>query len=433
MHIKPRELCSAAPPVECTTTTRIQCMNDNASNCVKSPTGVCEPHPVTCEPQPVCEPPTNPECTQHHVQPCHKDRRDERGRCVVVEDCIDHCYPREPRPRLLPPVFPTKPKERKKRQKKGVTRSSKQEGAITGKINAQKETDNALAPISGIPLTPTKPPRLIFRTYRTTTKTSRVATSFRKSTTRDPGSRTSPRTPSPRKKQPLPTGNIFFLRRPKSKAKIDWKKPPRFPVKQTATSKLRNEYWFADCGKFRVKAYRGDWVNFPADLAQDYELYESYFKYRKQATTRKESSLVKKIVEGKINLQTPRIGKTKFQKRSPVLPSTSKLKLQSPSRKLKKKVKVNLGYLQKRGAHFNLKKKPLIEVKQTITTNLRNTNESEPCKKPDTPTYWHGSVEEIEDLKNKIHQRKGQLRNYYKKKSEPGNATASSKIKKSTL
>ncbi|KAL6957058.1 hypothetical protein U1Q18_046738 [Sarracenia purpurea var. burkii] len=40
------------------------------------------------------------------------------------------------------------------------------------------------------------------------------------------------------------------------------------------------------------------------------------------------------------------------------------------------------------------------------------------CQKSQKPTYWHGSVEEMEQLKKKIDERRGQLRNYWRKNDD---------------
>ncbi|KAL6957059.1 hypothetical protein U1Q18_046739 [Sarracenia purpurea var. burkii] len=165
-------------------------------------------------------------------------------------------------------------------------------------------------------------------------------------------SKSSPTTKSPKLKTPTSPRTtakpkigfafadvLYLRRRSNKKAAIDWKKPPKIPVKHTATSKARNENWFADCGRYRVKAFRGDWDNMPDELSADYELYERFFKHRKPV--KKNTSLVKKLVEGKIDLQKPPIENKPFRKRSPVLPTASEKPKRNP--KLKSSLSFRFG------------------------------------------------------------------------------------------
>ncbi|XKL62060.1 hypothetical protein PGB90_001893 [Kerria lacca] len=205
---------------------------------------------------------------------------------------------------------------------------------------------------------------------------------------------------------------VYILQREKRK-KIDWKQDPRYQVKQTATSKLRHNYWFTDCGKQKVKAFRGDWLNFPPELMKDWEIYENYFKYRRKPLS-KESSLVKKIVSGKLVPKKRKNGKRPFTRRSPMLQQSSLSSHFSRLERRRRKPKIDVGYSQEKRTHLDVLKKPLIEVKDTVTSRMRHNSLYEPCSKPGTSTFWHGSNDEIEELKQKIALRKSQFKDRWK-------------------
>lgn len=354
----------------------------------------------TCQPQtsewPFIPPPPPPPPPLPPLSCDCQPAKDSDDR--IKESCEandDHPSYRSPQrsSRLFSPVYPTKVKPRKKRSKKATTAvgAGKLKQRDETKENDEKELDGAGGGVgAGQPTASKSSP---------TTKSPKLKTP------------TSPRTTA-KPKSDSPSPDVLYLRRRSNKkAAIDWKKPPKIPVKHTATSKARNENWFADCGRYRVKAFRGDWDNMPDELSADYELYERFFKHRKPV--KKNTSLVKKLVEGKIDLQKPPIENKPFRKRSPVLPTASEKPKRKP--KLKSSLSFRFGA---RGPRADLRKQPLIQVKETLTSSMRRDLDGHYCQKSQKPTYWHGSVEEMEQLKKKIDERRGQLRNYWRKNDD---------------
>lgn len=379
------------------------------------------------------------------------DEQADTEDCLIIDDPLEQCYTPEPQGALYhvqPAITPKPPKELQKRRQKdskihgvnGEMRNEKHEGTTTtARAPAVKRVDNSILKTDtsrsngGGQQKPSK-------------RNSKIATTESSGGVKKPYKKDSKKAPSSSTQklmQPIePSGKIYYLRRPKARnTNEEWKKPPRLPIKQTATSTLRHENWFAECGKYRVKAYRGNWDQLPADLVKDYDLYERYFKHRREASTRNIPTAKKNGKDAiKAQKAKPKVDVKPFQKRSPVTlaPASkfqanakSKLRKRSPISSVpgsstppsfkhatlpKSRMKISTGYLRKRGARFNLAKKPLIEVKQTKTSELRKNTESAVCNKANKPTFWHGSSQEIEQLREFMKHRRAQIRNEFQNK-----------------
>lgn len=252
-------------------------------------------------------------------------------------------------------------------------------------------------------------------------------------------------------------GSRAFIIRKERRGKIDWRRKPRFKVKQTTTSRLRYGYWFADCGRQRVKAYRGDWSQIPPELLRDWEVYQNYFRYRVKGRRKRTSSLVRKFIAGKYRQKKiPPSQKRPIRKMSPLLPSKPSPPPQDVADSyssdqyatggaglagveddssdiphvggsnvhglLMRRAQAQLRLRepgQQRVAHLarpvDVYRKPQILVRSTVTSRLRKSSTMQPCSKPVTPTLWHGSSGEMEDLKQKIAHRRQRLKDTWLK------------------
>ncbi len=200
-------------------------------------------------------------------------------------------------------------------------------------------------------------------------------------------------------------GKVYRLRR-RQMGKIDWKREPRYEVKHTATSRLRHDYWFADCGRLKVKAFRGDWSNFPPELLKDWEIYQNYFKYRRKAP-KKHSSLVKKIVHGKLVPRVPAPTRKPFSKRSPMKRVASSPASYRRHFSVTTRPRVDFAFMR-------AAEQPLMEVRGTVTSERRQNSEREPCAKPELPIFWHGSSNELDDVKKKVADRRRREKEQWK-------------------
>lgn len=245
-------------------------------------------------------------------------------------------------------------------------------------------------------------------------------------------------------------GRAYIIRRER-RENVDWRRKPRYKVKQTATSRLRYGYWFANCGRRRVKAFRGDWSRIPAELLRDWEVYQNYFRYRFKDKRKRTSSLVRKLIAGKYRPKAkPAVAAKRrpISRMSPLVPSqpsppksprqigayggdddasddvAPSVELVGPPAVRGSNVRDLLArrmraqqrqreLAQRRQAQrprADARRQPQIEVRGTVTSRLRKTSTLQPCAKPVTPTLWHGSVGEMDELKRKIAQRRQRLR-----------------------
>lgn len=257
-------------------------------------------------------------------------------------------------------------------------------------------------------------------------------------------------------------GSRAYIIRQEQRGKVDWRRKPRFKVKQTTTSRLRYGYWFANCGRERVKAFRGDWSQIPEEMLRNWEVYQNYFRYRLKGKRKRTSSLVRKFIAGKYRQKrTPPVYHRPIRRMSPLLPSKPSpfsretadsgadasdeesgiatknilevdFNVPPPVRgsnvrdllvrreRLRRRQKETAQQRQaQHGRSAEAYRKPQIEVHSTFTSRLRKSSTLQPCSKPVTPTLWHGSAGEMEDLKQKIALRRQRLKsNWLKQTSE---------------
>lgn len=227
--------------------------------------------------------------------------------------------------------------------------------------------------------------------------------------------------------------NQEFQQRLADSEKINkWsKKPPYYP-RPTITSRLRYQYWFDDCGRRKVKAFHGDWSKFPQELEKDWDVYVKYCRYRRRLGQRT-SSLVKKIVNGKLSITCPDTKTQQIAGRRSFLRSKYRQSVRmgknevSPLKRfqMKRRLSRNKNRKSMKKKEFpdecqmvtneksptqwrvsQVRRKPKVEVADTITSKRRKELETEYCPKSQSLSFWPHNMNEMQDIQNAINKRR---------------------------